>query len=229
MDDLVFLPADSTDFPDPNTAMESPNGLLAAGSSLTSKCILTAYKRGIFPWFQDGQPILWWSPNPRMVLRPRNLYISKSLQKTIRQQKLQTTFNTRFKEVIEACAGPRDMNSETWITEGMKEAYCKLFNEGFGLSVEVWSQKKLVGGLYGLIIGQIFFGESMFSLVSDASKIALVTLANHLETKGVKLIDCQVDSPHLQSLGAEIIPRKNFLYELEKSYGTNGSTIQMKS
>lgn len=217
MDDLVFLPADSTDFPDPNTAMESPNGLLAAGSSLTSRCILTAYQSGIFPWFQDGQPILWWSPNPRMVLRPENLYISKSLQKTMRQRKLQTTFNTRFKEVIEACAVPRGVNSETWITEEMKEAYCKLFDEGFGLSVEVWSQKNLVGGLYGLIIGKIFFGESMFSQVPDASKIALVTLVNHLETKGVKLIDCQIDSLHLRSLGAEVIPRKNFLSELEKA------------
>ena len=216
MNDLVFLPADSTDFPDPNTAMNSPNGLLAVGSSLTSNCILAAYQRGIFPWFQDGQPILWWSPNPRMVLRPENLHISKSLQKRMRQQKLQTTFNNRFKEVIEACASPRDVYSETWITEEMKEAYCNLFDEGFGLSVEVWSQKKLVGGLYGLIIGEIFFGESVFSQVSDASKIALVTLVNHLEAKGIKLIDCQVDSPHLQSLGAEVITRKKFLSELEK-------------
>ena len=135
----------------------------------------------------------------------------------MRQRKLQTTFNNRFKEVIEACAVPRGVNSETWITEGMKEAYCNLFDEGFGLSVEVWSQKNLVGGLYGLIIGKIFFGESMFSQVPDASKIALVTLVNHLETKGVKLIDCQIDSLHLRSLGAEVIPRKNFLSELEKA------------
>lgn len=216
MDDLVFLPKGSTDFPDPHTAMENPNGLLAAGSSLSSKCIIAAYQRGIFPWFQDGQPILWWSPNPRMVLRTENLYISKSLQKKMRQRKLQTTLNNKFQAVIEACAGPRGVKSETWITAEMKEAYCKLFDEGFGLSVEVWSQQELVGGLYGLIIGKIFFGESMFSEVADASKIALVALVNHLETKGIKLIDCQVDSPHLQSLGAEVIPRKKFLHELKK-------------
>ena len=216
MNDLVFLPAGSTDFPDPSDALDEPNGLLAVGSSLTSNCILAAYQRGIFPWFQYGQPILWWSPNPRMVLRPKNLHISKSLKKLIKQQKLQTSINKRFKEVVEACAGVRDISSETWITEGIKKAYCKLFDEGFGLSVEVWSHNQLVGGLYGLILGEIFFGESMFSKVSDASKIALVALVTHLETKGIKLIDCQVHSPHLQSMGAEVMPRDFFLSELEK-------------
>jgi leucyl/phenylalanyl-tRNA--protein transferase len=216
MNNLVFLPAGSTDFPDPSAAMNEPNGLLAAGSSLTSNCILAAYRRGIFPWFQHGQPILWWSPNPRMVLRPKNLHISKSLQKLIKQQKLQTSFNKKFREVVEACAGARNIGSETWITEGIKKAYCKLFDEGFGLSVEVWSQNQLVGGLYGVILGEIFFGESMFSKVSDASKIALVTLVSHLETRGIKLIDCQVHSPHLQSMGAEVMPRDFFLSELKK-------------
>ena len=200
MNNLVFLPAGSTDFPDPSDAMNEPNGLLAAGSSLTSNCILAAYRRGIFPWFQHGQPILWWSPNPRMVLRPKNLHISKSLQKLIKQQKLQTSFNKKFREVVEACAGARNIGSETW----------------FGLSVEVWSQNQLVGGLYGVILGEIFFGESMFSKVSDASKIALVTLVAHLETRGIKLIDCQVHSPHLQSMGAEVMPRDFFLSEVKK-------------
>lgn len=190
--------------------MDEPNGLLAAGGDLSPPRLLAAYRLGIFPWYEEGQPILWWSPHPRTVLFPADIHVSRSLHKTLRRQELRVTLDQCFEKVIRACAGPRRDAHGTWITEEMIEAYCQLHRLGYAHSVEVWQQGRLSGGLYGVALGRAFFGESMFSLVSNASKVALVHLAGQLREWDFGFIDCQVESPHLLSMGATSITRHEF-------------------
>ncbi|HHH47874.1 MAG TPA: leucyl/phenylalanyl-tRNA--protein transferase [Gammaproteobacteria bacterium] len=198
-------------FPDISLALDEPDGLLAVGGDLRPQRLLAAYRQGIFPWYNHGQPILWWSPNPRMVLFPRKLHVSRSLRKTLRQQRFRLSADSAFKAVIEACSAPRG-NGEggTWITEEMQQAYRHLFELGHAHCVECWLDDELVGGLYGIGIGRVFFGESMFSRTRDASKVAFVQLVRQLEQWGYGLVDCQVHSAHLESLGAENIDREHF-------------------
>lgn len=203
-------------FPPPRRALTQPNGLLAAGGDLSVARLLAAYRHGIFPWYEDGQPILWWSPNPRAVLRPESLHVSRSLARTLRRGKFHVTTDSAFAAVIDACAMPRKSGPGTWITAAMAAAYTRLHEEGYAHSVEVWYEGRLVGGLYGVALGAVFFGESMFSRMTDASKVALARLATHLASRRFQLIDCQVDSPHLRSLGAEVISRTAFNARLTK-------------
>ncbi|MGB4074602.1 leucyl/phenylalanyl-tRNA--protein transferase [Pseudomonas sp.] len=207
---LTWLQRDSLDFPPLNKALREPNGLLAAGGDLQPERLIQAYRHGCFPWFQDGQPILWWSPDPRTVLLPDELHISRSLGKLLRQERYQVTFDLAFAEVIRACAAPRSYAAETWITTPMQEAYLELHTRGLAHSVEVWSDGELVGGLYGLAMGQLFFGESMFSRADNASKVGFATLVERLKAWGFVLIDCQMPTEHLLSLGARSIPRAEF-------------------
>ncbi|MGH8372803.1 MAG: leucyl/phenylalanyl-tRNA--protein transferase [Gammaproteobacteria bacterium] len=206
-------------FPDPRTALREPDGLLAAGGDLSSARLVYAYRHGIFPWYSEGQPILWWCPDPRAVLFPENLHISHSLRKTLRQHHYEVSLDRAFREVVRACAGARrhQPDAGTWITSEMEIAYTGLHQLGHAHSVEVWMDSQLAGGLYGIAIGDIFFGESMFSRQTDASKIALVWLTRQLMTWGIKMIDCQVASTHLQTLGSVNIPRAEFL-DLLKRY-----------
>ena len=194
-------------FPDVDYAMIQPNGLLAVGGDLSPARLLHAYQRGIFPWFSEAQPILWWAPDPRAVLLPEAIKISRSLKKTLRRGLFQVTFDQVFPRVIEACAAPRGHQNDTWITNHMVAAYCELHARGFAHSVECWQDGALVGGLYGVAIGKVFFGESMFSRVSDASKVALVTLCR----SGYELIDCQLPSDLLKRMGATEMPRRDFM------------------
>ncbi len=209
-------PADPAQrFPDVSQAMRQPDGLLAAGGDLSSGRILAAYRRGIFPWYSEGQPILWWSPDPRTVLFPADLKISRSLRKRLNQQHFAVTLDKAFDEVIAACAEPRPQGEGTWITREMSDAYCRLHLEGFAHSVECWRDGRLVGGLYGIALGRVFFGESMFSRQSDASKVAFCHLVRQLRVWAFSLIDCQVYSPHLATLGAVEIPRSRFIRHLD--------------
>ena len=198
-------------FPPPETA--SAEGLLAIGGDLSSERLLEAYRRGIFPWYSAGQPVLWWSPDPRTVLFPQQLKISRSLRKTLRHGEFRVTLDMAFCAVIDGCAAPRrnSPGAGTWITAEMRDAYCRLHAEGYAHSVEAWQGNELVGGLYGVSLGGAFFGESMFSLATDASKVALAHLVRQLDAWNFSLIDCQVASAHLFSLGAEEIPRSRFL------------------
>lgn len=215
-----------TIFPDIELALQEPDGLLAVGGDLSVERLTSAYRQGIFPWYSEGQPILWWSPNPRMVLEPKNIKVSRSLSKTMRKQEFQITFDQSFKAVITACSESRiekgRQQDETWILDEMIDAYVNLHHAGYAHSVECWQNNKLVGGLYGIAIGKVFFGESMFSRVSDASKIAFVSLAKQLQHWEFKLIDCQVYTSHLESLGASMITRKEFLATLHQ-YAVNTS------
>ncbi|MFP6799272.1 MAG: leucyl/phenylalanyl-tRNA--protein transferase [Pseudomonas sp.] len=207
---LTWLQRDSLDFPPLNKALREPNGLLAAGGDLRPERLIQAYRHGCFPWFQDGQPILWWSPDPRTVMLPDNLHVSRSLAKVLRQGRYRVTFDQAFAEVIRACAAPRSYAAETWITSPMQDAYLELHRRGIAHSVEVWRDDLLVGGLYGLAMGQLFFGESMFSRADNASKVGFVTLIEHLKDWGFVLIDCQMPTEHLLSLGAQTISRTEF-------------------
>ncbi len=199
-------------FPPVSRALADPNGLLAAGADLSPSRLLAAYRRGIFPWFAPGEPILWWSPDPRMVLLPERLKISRSLAKTLRNADYEVKLDTAFARVIAACAAtPRPGQSGTWIVPAMQAAYLRLHRMGIAHSVETWQDGKLVGGLYGIAIGRAFFGESMFSHRSDASKIALAHLCAHLARREFGIIDCQMETAHLASLGARPIPRDDFL------------------
>ena len=197
-------------FPDVELALRDPEGLLAMGGKLSVDWLLQAYRQGIFPWYGSGQPILWWAPNPRLVLFPDNLHISHSLAKTIRQGKFSVTVDTVFTEVITACAQARPAQSGTWITPEMESAYIDLHQAGHAHSVECWCDGKLVGGLYGIAIGKVFYGESMFTEATDASKVAFVALVRQLERWGFCLVDCQVHTEHLESFGAAMIPRQEF-------------------
>lgn len=204
----------SVEFPPPEQA--SPEGLLAIGGDLGSERLLEAYRRGIFPWYSAGQPILWWSPDPRTVLYPDSLRISRSLRKRIRSRRFHVTMDTSFEQVLAGCAAPRRSQAEagTWITAQMREAYSRLHATGNAHSVEAWLGERLVGGLYGVALGGVFFGESMFSFESDASKVALAWLVAQLRRWGFVLIDCQLPSPHVFTLGAVEVPRSRFLAEL---------------
>ncbi len=203
-------------FPEVERALAEPNGLLAAGADLSLPRLLEAYRNGIFPWFSHDQPILWWSPDPRMVLFPAELKISRSLARTLRSTRFEVRADTAFDAVIEGCRQPRRGESGTWITEEMVEAYATLHRAGFAHSVETWLDGKLVGGLYGVALGRAFFGESMFARVSDASKVALVALARQLQHSGFDMIDCQMNTAHLASLGAREIPRAEFTRRLRE-------------
>ena len=206
-------------FPDPQRALREPDGLLAVGGDLAPDRLLAAYRRGIFPWFEAGQPILWWSPDPRAVLRPEQLKVSSSLRKTLRSGRLEVTVDHAFDAVIRGCAEPRPSQRGTWLTADMVSAYERLHALGHAHSVEVWQEQDLAGGLYGLAIGRVFFGESMFSRVRDASKVALCHLVSEVRARGLELIDCQVYSPHLASLGCRTLPRREFLRLLERLCG----------
>lgn len=201
-------------FPDVSLALREPDGLLAVGGDLSVERILAAYRRGIFPWYSGDQPILWWSPDPRTVLFPEKLNLSRSLRKTLRQQRFEVTLDLAFERVIAACAESRTDDQGTWITTDMATAYTRLHRHGHAHSVECWQEGSLVGGLYGIAIGRVFFGESMFSRVSDASKVAFSHLVRQLQAWEFGLIDCQVYSTHLASLGAEKIPRDHFVKHL---------------
>lgn len=212
---IILKPEDRRSlFPPVESA--SPEGLLAIGGDLGPDRLLAAYQRGIFPWYSPGQPILWWSPDPRAVLYPDKLRVSRSLRKTLRHGKLRVRTDTCFRDVMLACAAPRSQypGGGTWITDDMVAAYCRLHELGFAHSVETFHDERLVGGLYGVALGGLFFGESMFSRLDDASKVALAALVAWLRNWGFALIDCQMPSAHLASLGAEEIPRRAFLAEL---------------
>jgi len=202
-------------FPPLESALVEPNGLLAAGGDLSADRIVAAYRRGIFPWFSAGDPVLWWSPNPRMVLYPGEIKVSRSLRKALRRDDYEIRVDTSFREVMKACAEPRDGQPGTWIVDAMIDAYRGLARLGYAHSVETWRDGELVGGLYGVAIGRAFFGESMFSRATDASKIALVHLARQLERWQFGPIDCQMRTSHLASLGAREISRASFSRQLE--------------
>jgi leucyl/phenylalanyl-tRNA--protein transferase len=212
---IPWLRAD-TQFPPVEWATTDPNGLLAAGGDLSVARLLEAYRHGIFPWFSEGQPILWWSPDPRMVLFPAQLKVSRSLAKTLRNSRFEVRADTAFRDVIENCRMPRRDQDGTWITAPMVEAYCELHRAGIAHSVETWLDGELAGGLYGLALGRAFFGESMFMRVADASKVALVTLVRQLESWGFGMIDCQMNTAHLASFGAREIPRAEFTRRLQE-------------
>src|SRR5690348_7642353 len=204
-----------TPFPPVRSALRHPNGLVAAGGDLSAERLLEGYRRGIFPWFSEGDPILWWSPDPRMVLFPDELRISRSLGKALRNRRYEARFDSAFGEVIASCAAPRKGEPGTWIGEAMISAYRNLHLMGHAHSVETWIDGHLAGGLYGVAVGRVFFGESMFSRVRDASKIALAALVAHLKSSGFELIDCQMHTRHLETLGAREIPRARFSRLLE--------------
>lgn len=204
-------------FPPLDRALDEPNGLLAIGGCLTSERLLNAYRNGIFPWYNPGEPLLWWSPDPRLVLFPDKIKVSRSLRKKLRKELFEVTYDRAFERVISCCAEPRADSQGTWITGEIKQAYQTLHGQGIAHSIEAWFEGELVGGLYGVAIGQVFFGESMFHKKTDASKVAFVTLAERLRQWDYRLIDCQVQTQHLLSLGAEEIARGRFA-DLLKRY-----------
>jgi leucyl/phenylalanyl-tRNA--protein transferase len=213
-------------FPPVERALEEPNGLLAAGGDLSVPTLMGAYERGIFPWYQDGQPLLWWSPDPRMVLFPKELAIPRSLRKRLARRDYRVTADAAFDEVIRGCAAPRRGADGTWITAGMLAAYTRLHRAGHAHSVETWIGGRLAGGLYGVALGRMYYGESMFTRVPDASKIALVHLVRSLERSGFGMIDCQMATAHLARFGAREIPRARFMRKLGElvNYPRSGET-----
>ena len=211
---LPWLEPEDITFPPIELALEEPNGLLAAGGSLNPQWLLCAYGQGIFPWYETGQPILWWSPDPRLILTPRLLKVSRSLKKLIKKRSYEITLDIAFSEVVQNCADSRRESAGTWITDEMQTAYSSLHDKGYAHSVEVWAGNDLVGGLYGVALGKVFFGESMFSKEDNTSKLALVYLIRQISRWGFELIDCQVSSDHLFTLGAIEISRSEFLQDL---------------
>ncbi|KIO48790.1 leucyl/phenylalanyl-tRNA--protein transferase [Nitrosospira sp. NpAV] len=209
-------------FPPLNTALAKPNGLLAAGGDLSPQRLIEAYRHGIFPWFNEGEPILWWSPDPRMVLFPTEIKISRSLGKTMKKNYYEIRVDSAFSEVMQACAEPRGAQAGTWIHAEVISAYTALHEMGMAHSVEIWIRGELMGGLYGVAQGKAFFGESMFSRVSDASKIAFVHLVKQLERWDFQMIDCQMKTAHLASLGGREIPRKEFSQKLKELVNYTG-------
>jgi leucyl/phenylalanyl-tRNA--protein transferase len=197
-------------------ALREPNGLLAAGADLSVERLLAAYRRGIFPWYSEGQPVLWWSPDPRMVLYPAEVVISRSLRKRLRRRDFEIRVDTCFTQIMHACAEPRRGQTGTWITDDMLTAYASLHAAGVAHSVETWIDGTLAGGLYGVAVGRVFFGESMFTRATDASKIALTHLARQIARWSFGIIDCQMATTHLASLGAQPIPRKDFMRALSE-------------
>jgi leucyl/phenylalanyl-tRNA--protein transferase len=207
---IPFLDIDDP-FPPVDLALRDPNGLLAAGADLSPARLIDAYARGIFPWFNDDDPVLWWSPDPRMVLPVNDVHVSRSLRRAIRSTRFRVSADTAFVAVVAGCAEPREDQNGTWITKDMASAYARLFDMGYAHSIETWSDDGLVGGLYGVALGRMFFGESMFARRSDASKVALVLLARQLARWGFEFIDCQMSTAHLASLGAREISRASFV------------------
>ena len=208
---------DSRDpFPPVERALSEPNGLLAAGGDLSVGRLLAAYRRGIFPWYSEGEPVLWWSPDPRMILSPRSIKLARSLRKRLRKRDYQIRADTCFERVMRACAEPRRGQPGTWITRDMLDAYAALHARGVAHSIETWIDGELAGGLYGVALGRMFFGESMFTRVPEASKIALAHLARQLARWDFGMIDCQMATPHLATLGAREIPRSEFMRSLSE-------------
>lgn len=211
----VFLLDDSNNFPP--VALAEEDGLLAVGGDLRTDRLLHAYRKGIFPWY-DAEPICWWCPDPRFVLYPNELKVSKSMRPLLNGSKFRFTVNRAFRLVMEQCRQARRTGQDgTWINDGIIDAYSALFDQGFGYSAETWMDGQLVGGLYGIRLGNVFFGESMFSLQSNASKFAFIHWVNRLNQEGVKLIDCQVYTEHLESMGARMIPRTDFIQQLNEN------------
>lgn len=211
---VIHLDADCA-FPPIHYALTEPNGLIAIGGALTTERLLEAYQQGIFPWFSDDEPVMWWSPNPRMVLFPNELKVSRSLKKVMNRNKFDIRFNTAFKSVITACSQTARANQPgTWITNSIINAYSELHHAGYAISAEAWLDDVLVGGCYGVKIGHMFYGESMFHTETDASKVAFVALVEQLKNEGVQMIDCQMKTAHLASFGAYEIPRAQFLQRL---------------
>jgi len=210
---LCWLASDSAPdaFPDVELALDEPEGLLAAGGDLKTERLIEAYRRGIFPWYENGQPILWWCPDPRTVLVPENLHVSRSLRRTIRRSFFRISIDKDFAGVIAGCAAERAGQNGTWITPAMREAYLAMHDRGMAHSIEVWHDERLVGGIYGVSLGRVYFGESMFSRMNDASKVALVELVSLLQNWNFALIDCQISSAHLQTMGSSLMPRKRFV------------------
>ena len=216
MTSLPWLDPDQLWFPPANEALDDPDGLLALGGDLSTERLILAYRNGIFPWYSDDQPILWWSPNPRCVLFPNEIHVSRSLRRTLNQQRFQVTADRHFGRIIRLCASTRAEG--TWITEEMIASYSELHRMGVAHSIEIWNQRgELAGGMYGLAIGRCFFGESMFSLETNASKVLMVHLAHQLQLWGYRIMDCQVESRHLLTMGARTIPREKFLSILRMS------------
>lgn len=217
----ILAPDPESPFPSSDQVLESPPGLLAAGGDLSPARLLNAYRHGIFPWYADDQPILWWSPAPRCVLYPGDVHVSRRLKRHFNQGKFQLTVDRAFARVIAACAGPRRDHDETWITGEMFAAYVRLHELGVAHSVEVWTDDELVGGIYGLSLGRVFFGESMFSTRQDTSKVALVALCRQLQQWDYAVLDCQISNPHLLSMGAQEIPREQFESHLKSTAETD--------
>jgi len=221
----VYQLSEDLIFPSPYLA--SKEGLLAIGGDLSPKRLLLAYANGIFPWYSEGEPILWWSPDPRLVLYPAELKVSRSLKKVLRQDIFEVTLDRAFEAVITECAQVRLENNEgTWIVDDMIQAYCRLHDSGFAHSVEVWQANRLAGGLYGVSLGKCFFGESMFTRITNASKVALVVLAEHLKKLDFALIDCQITTAHLTRFGAREISRAHYLQQLDAAL--TAATLQGK-
>lgn len=219
----IFRLSENVSFPPPHFA--AGNGLLAIGGDLSQERLLTAYKKGIFPWYSPYDPILWWCPDPRLVLYPGEVHISSRLRRTIRGKGFNVTSDSVFDQVIAECARIRfENNEETWLVDEMIEAYCRLHESGYAHSVETWYEGKLAGGLYGVCLGGCFFGESMFTRITDASKVALVALCRFMMEKNMDLIDCQVTTSHLLWMGAREIPRRRFLRQLKASVSRLGIT-----
>ena len=213
MSQISWLEDTNFQFPNVSMAFDEPDGLLAASELLTPELVIDAYKKGIFPWYSAGQPVLWWSPNPRCVLYPEKFHISRSFRRTLNSKPFEIKTNTAFREVMLACAAPRTETGTTeepgtWITQAMLDVYCQLHETGVAHSIECWFNGKLVGGMYGLMLGDIFFGESMFSKMKDASKVAMFHLCTEIKPF---LVDAQVHSRHLETLGAEVIDRQDFV------------------
>jgi leucyl/phenylalanyl-tRNA--protein transferase len=226
----VFQLSSKILFPDPDFA--EPDGLLAVGGDLSPERLIKSYTQGIFPWYSQGEPLLWWSPAPRLILLPEEFHLPKSLARTIRRELFRITTDTAFSQVIEQCAETRTRSGEgTWITTEMKEAYCRLHELGYAHSIESWQNNTLAGGLYGICLDRVFFGESMFSKVSDASKVALAFLVSLCKEKGIRLIDCQMTTKHLLRFGAKEVSREEFRQQLtalvrDKDNNKNCWTIQ---
>lgn len=223
MSQIIWLEDNNFTFPNVETALTEPDGLLAASERLTAELVIEAYSRGIFPWYTEGQPVLWWSPNPRCVLYPEKFHISRSFKRRLNNNPFEIKTDTAFREVMLACAGPRAYDKDpdeagTWITPKMLEVYCQLHEEGIAHCIECWHDNQLVGGMYGLVLGDVFFGESMFSKMKDASKVAMHHLCTEIKPS---LVDAQVYSEHLATLGAEEITRAAFLTHINNH--TNGS------
>ena len=213
-------------FPEIESAFDIPDGLLAAGGDLSPERLLYAYRHGIFPWYDSGQPILWWSPDPRCVLRPHEFHVSKRLRRSLCRSKLGVSFNQAFSDVIAACAEDRIGQQGTWITDDMADAYSRLHQQGWAHSIEIWQESRLVGGLYGLAIGRAFFGESMFSRQTNASKAAMLALCQQMVLNDFEILDCQVESPHLVSLGASLMPRNKFAAVLRRACKSDSQFLE---